>query len=260
MIMAGNTQKLAVLIDADNAQPSISRLLLAEVAKYGIAHVKRAYGNWTSTNLSGWKEELLRQSIQPIQQFTYTHGKNATDSAMIIDAMDLLYLGRFDGFCLVSSDSDFTRLAARIRESGLIVYGFGEHKTPKPFVAACDKFIYIENLVYNKELVPHPDRIMMPKNHIPVRHAEGDVNFINLLQTTVETASDNDGWAELSNIGNLLTKKHPDFDSRTYGYSKISDLVSALPQFDVVRYPPRKGKPKGIYVRDKRRKLKNPSG
>jgi uncharacterized LabA/DUF88 family protein len=149
-IMAGNTtQKLAVLIDADNAQPSMARLLLAEVAKYGIAHVKRAYGNWTSINLSGWKEELLRLSIQPIQQFAYSHGKNATDSAMIIDAMDLLYLGRFDGFCLVSSDSDFTRLAARIRESGLIVYGFGEHKTPQPFVAACDKFIYIENLVYS---------------------------------------------------------------------------------------------------------------
>ena len=135
-----------MLIDADNAQPSITEGLLAEVAKFGTAHVKRAYGDWTGTNLKGWKEHLLEQSIQPIQQFAYTKGKNSTDAAMVIDAMDLLYSGRFDGFCIVSSDSDFTRLAARLRESGLTVYGFGERKTPKPFVAACDKFIYIENL------------------------------------------------------------------------------------------------------------------
>lgn len=256
--MAGDTTpNLAVLIDADNAMPSITRLLLAEVAKYGTANVKRAYGDWTSTNLNGWKEELLRQSIQPIQQFAYTHGKNATDSAMIIDAMDLLYLSRFDGFCLVSSDSDFTRLAARIRESGLIVYGFGEHKTPKPFVAACDKFIYTENLVYHEELVPHPDRVIVPENHVPVRHAQEDNHLASLLHTTIETASDDDGWAELSTVGQFLTKKHPDFDPRTYGYSKLSDLISAFPLFDVVRHPPREGKPKGIYVRDKRRGRKN---
>jgi len=137
--------KLAVLIDADNTTSSITDGLLAEVAKYGTAHVKRAYGDWTGNQLKGWKEQLLTQSIQPIQQFGYTSGKNATDSAMIIDAMDLLYSGRFDGFCIVSSDSDFTRLAARIRESGLIVYGFGARKTPEPFVAACDKFIYTES-------------------------------------------------------------------------------------------------------------------
>jgi len=134
-----NTARLAVLIDADNAQPSITEGLLAEVAKYGTAHVKRAYGDWTAPNLRGWKDQLLAQSIQPIQQFAYTTGKNATDAAMVIDAMDLLYSGRFDGFCIVSSDSDFTRLAARLRESGMTVYGFGERKTPKPFVAACDK-------------------------------------------------------------------------------------------------------------------------
>lgn len=258
--MSGDTtQKLAVLIDADNAMPSAARLLLAEVAKYGTAHVKRAYGDWTNTNLSGWKKELLTHSIQPIQQFAYTHGKNATDSAMIIDAMDLLHLSRFDGFCLVSSDSDFTRLAARIRESGSIVYGIGEQKTPKPFVAACDKFIYTENLVYHKELVPHPDRIVMPKNHTPAHHVEEDRHLVNLLHTTIETASDDHGWAELSSIGNLLTKKYPEFDSRTYGYSKLSDLISALPQFDVKRYAPREGKPKGIYVHDKLLKRKNSS-
>ncbi len=147
-----NTARLAVLIDADNAQPSITEGLLAEVAKYGTAHVKRAYGDWTAPNLRGWKDQLLAQSIQPIQQFAYTTGKNATDAAMVIDAMDLLYSGRFDGFCIVSSDSDFTRLAARLRESGMTVYGFGERKTPKPFVAACDKFIYVENLRFTDEV------------------------------------------------------------------------------------------------------------
>src|SRR5260370_19308566 len=148
-MVSENTARLAVLIDADNAQPAITEGLLAEVAKYGTAHVKRAYGDWTGASLKGWKDHLLAQSIQPIQQFAYTRGKNATDAAMVIDAMDLLYSGRFDGFCIVSSDSDFTRLAARLRESGLTVYGFGERKTPKPFVAACDKFIYIENLLHD---------------------------------------------------------------------------------------------------------------
>jgi uncharacterized LabA/DUF88 family protein len=144
VMVSENGAKLAVLIDADNVQPAITEGLLAEVAKYGTAHVKRAYGDWTGANLKGWKDQLLAQSIQPIQQFAYTIGKNATDAAMVIDAMDLLYSGRFDGFCIVSSDSDFTRLAARLRESGLTMYGFGEHKTPKPFIAACDKFIYTE--------------------------------------------------------------------------------------------------------------------
>lgn len=144
--------KLAVLIDADNAQPSVAGAVLAEVAKYGTSFVRRAYGDWTGTSLKGWKDQLLTQSIQPIQQFAYTQGKNATDSAMIIDAMDLLYTNRFDGFCLVSSDSDFTRLAARIRESGLVVYGFGERKTPKPFVSACDKFIYFDNIIFDEQL------------------------------------------------------------------------------------------------------------
>ena len=149
-MVSENAARLAVLIDADNAQAAITEGLLGEVANYGTAHVKRAYGDWTGTSLRGWKDQLLAQSIQPIQQFAYTTGKNATDSAMVIDAMDLLYSGRFDGFCLVSSDSDFTRLAARLRESGLTVYGFGERKTPKPFVAACDKFIYIENLRWHQ--------------------------------------------------------------------------------------------------------------
>src|SRR3954468_8277946 len=155
-MVSENAARLAVLIDADNAQPSIVEGLLAEVAKYGTAHVKRAYGDWTGTSLKGWKDQLLAQSIQPIQQFACTNGKNATDAAMIIDAMDLLYSGRFDGFCILSSDSDFTRLASRIRESGLTVYGFGERKTPKAFVSACDKFIYTENLQGPTEPEPEP--------------------------------------------------------------------------------------------------------
>src|SRR3989440_6542599 len=188
--------KLAVLIDADNAQPAITEELLAEVAKYGTAHVKRAYGDWTGTNLKGWKDQLLAQSIQPIQQFAYTRGKNATDAAMVIDAMDLLYSGRFDGFCIVSSDSDFTRLAARIRESGLIVYGFGERKTPKPFVAACNKFIYTESLTYDQIATEDPK----PTPRTSAAKLKGDAALVNQLRNAVEAASDDDGWATLSGV------------------------------------------------------------
>src|SRR5690349_2324463 len=185
--------RLAVLVDADNAQPAIVEGLLAEVAKYGTAHVKRAYGDWTGTNLRGWKEHLLAYSIQPIQQFAYTTGKNATDAAMVIDAMDLLYAGRLDGFCIVSSDSDFTRLAARIRESGLIVYGFGERKTPKPFVAACDKFIYIENLTAPQTTAASVGEVAKPVSRATAAQLKGDAALVNLLRNAVEAASDDDG-------------------------------------------------------------------
>src|SRR5215475_3166588 len=189
-MVSENAARLAVLIDADNAQPAITEGLLAEVAKFGTAHVKRAYGDWTSTNLRGWKEHLLAQSIQPIQQFAYTRGKNATDAAMVIDAMDLLYLDRLDGFCIVSSDSDFTRLAARIRESGLTVYGFGERKTPKPFVAACDKFIYIENLGVAPDTAPPVD----PATKRPARPSatklKQNKGLVNQLRKAVDAASD----------------------------------------------------------------------
>lgn len=248
--------KLAVLIDADNARYATISLLLAEIAKYGTAHVKRAYGDWTSPNMSGWKNELLIQSIQPIQQFAYTTGKNATDSAMIIDAMDLLYTNRFDGFCIVSSDSDYTRLAARIRESGLTVYGFGEHKTPKPFVSACDKFVYNENLVNLEELVPHADDGATHKTNPPVRKSLESSHLKSQLRTTVETASDDDGWARLSKVGQLLTTQYPDFDPRTYRYAKLSDLIVASSLFEVARRRPREGLPLELWVRDKRRREK----
>jgi uncharacterized LabA/DUF88 family protein len=251
-----NTARLAVLIDADNAQPSITEPLLAEVAKYGTAHVKRAYGDWTGPSLRGWKDQLLAQSIQPIQQFAYTRGKNATDAAMVIDAMDLLYSGRFDGFCIVSSDSDFTRLAQRLRESGLTVYGFGEHKTPQSFTAACDKFIYVENLRFTEE---EPDDVVAggtgvkPARPAPAAAAQlkGDAALVSLLRNAVQAASDDDGWASLASVGNIITNQRPDFDSRSYGYAKLSDLFNATTLFDVDRRSPGDGKQALMYVREK---------
>ena len=253
-MVSENTARLAVLIDADNAQPSITEGLLAEVAKYGTAHVKRAYGDWTGTSLKGWKEQLLAQSIQPIQQFAYTTGKNATDAAMVIDAMDLLYSGRFDGFCLVSSDSDFTRLAARIRESGLTVYGFGERKTPKAFVAACDKFIYIENLTYADDAAAPAVAAPKPAPRASAAKLKADAALVSQLRNAVEAASDDDGWAPLGSIGNIITKQAPDFDSRTYGYAKLSDLMTATTLFEMDRRSPGDGKQGVIYARDKRRR------
>jgi uncharacterized LabA/DUF88 family protein len=246
--------RLAVLIDADNAQPTITDGLLAEVAKYGTAHVKRAYGDWTGTSLRGWKDRLLAQSIQPIQQFAYTTGKNSTDAAMVIDAMDLLYSGRFDGFCLVSSDSDFTRLAARLRESGLTVYGFGERKTPKPFVAACDKFIYTENLTYTESPTAPADAVLKPKPATSAAQLKADTALMNQLRNAIEAASDDDGWASLANVGHIVTTQRSDFDSRNYGYAKLSDLITAATLFELDRRIPGQGKSAVIYVRDKRRR------
>jgi uncharacterized LabA/DUF88 family protein len=251
-MVSENAAKLAVLIDADNAQPTSTDGLLAEVAKYGTAHVKRAYGDWTGTSLKGWKDQLLAQSIQPIQQFAYTSGKNATDAAMVIDAMDLLYSERFDGFCIVSSDSDFTRLAARIRESGLIVYGFGERKTPKPFVAACDKFIYIENLTYAQNAAEPTGAVPKPTPRASAAKLKGDTALVNQLRTAVEAASDEDGWAALANVGHIITKQQPDFDARNYGYAKLSDLMAATTLFELEHRSPGDGKPGIIYALDKR--------
>jgi len=241
------TATLAVLIDADNAAPAIIEGLLAEVAKYGVAAVKRIYGDWTKPNLSGWKECLLSHSIQPIQQFRYTVGKNATDSAMIIDAMDLLYTGRFDGFCLVSSDSDFTRLASRIREQGLIVYGFGERKTPKPFVTACDKFIYSDVLRAEAEA----DEAAAPARRRSGGELRQDSRLVRLLQSASQAVSDEDGWSTLGGMGNHIAKQAPEFDSRNYGYGKLSELVVATGLFEVETR--NGGNNKTIWVRLKKR-------
>ncbi|MEX0906006.1 MAG: NYN domain-containing protein [Balneolaceae bacterium] len=241
-----STRKLAILIDADNAQPSIVENLLAEIAKYGTANVKRIYGDWTLPQLRGWKELLLQHSIQPIQQFGYTRGKNSTDSALIIDAMDLLYTKRFDGFCLVSSDSDFTKLAARIRESGLVVYGFGEKKTPEPFVAACDKFIYTEVL---KEDESEKDT----EKKKSAQALKQDTKLVSLVRNAVEASSDESDWAHLAPVGSYIAKQSPGFDPRNYGYRKLGELLQAMKLFEMEERPVGEGQSKAIYVKDKRK-------
>lgn len=209
-------KKLAVLIDADNAQASICTELLSEISKFGVASVKRAYGDWTTTNLKGWKSHLHKHAIQPIQQFSYTVRKNSTDSSLIIDAMDLLHEEKYDGFCLISSDSDFTRLATRIREAGLTVYGFGNKTTPEPFVSACDKFIYTE--------------ILNPKEKpCAEKNPPAEVRDLkSLILSAVDAVSRDDGWASLGRIGGHITKNIPSFDPRNYGYDKLGKLIKSL--------------------------------
>jgi uncharacterized LabA/DUF88 family protein len=242
------TINLAVLIDADNAQPSTIDGLLAEIANYGTANVKRIYGNWTDDKLKGWKKTLLEHSIQPMQQFAYTFGKNATDSAMIIDAMDLLYTDNFDGFCIVSSDSDFTRLASRLRESGLVVYGFGEKKTPKPFVAACDKFIFTEVLRPKEE----ESGRSRSKQSEDLKQAKG--HLANLFRNAIDAYSDDDGWAQLGPVGSHIAKQAPEFDPRNYGYRKLTDLVKAMRLYELREDSEGPGHNKAIYIRTRRRK------
>ncbi len=242
-----NTDKLAVLIDADNAQPSIVDDLLTEIANYGIASVKRIYGDWTTPGLKGWKEVLLQHSIQPVQQFAYTKGKNATDSAMLIDAMDLLYTDKLDGFCIVSSDSDFTKLASRIRESGLLVYGFGEQKTPSAFVSACDKFIYTEVLRAKTD----DSQAIVKKSSSELKQ---DTKLVSLLRNAVEASSDESGWSQLGPVGGNIAKQAPDFDPRNYGYRKLGELVSAVRLFELEERQVGDGNSKTLYVRDKRKK------
>jgi len=230
------TPKLAVLIDADNAQASIAVELLAEISRYGSSTIRRAYGDWTTQNLTGWKSVLLDLAIQPIQQFRFTTGKNATDSALIIDAMDLLHTGDVDGFCIVSSDSDFTRLATRLRESGHVVYGFGEKKTPKPFVAACDKFIYTELLRVDDPVAPTP--------------VEPDSPLKAMLFNAIDGAVREDGWAMLSAVGNLLLQADPAFDARAYGFKKLADLAKAQSYLEVKAVPTAEGTPtQTVFVR-----------
>lgn len=216
----GESIRLAVLIDADNASASVAKELLEEVAKFGTATVKRAYGDWTTQNLVGWKEHLHRHAIQPMQQFAYTRGKNSTDSAFIIDAMDLLYAGNVDGFCLVSSDSDFTRLATRLREAGKLVIGLGERKAPEAFIAACDRFIFLEVLARAPEATAAVQVADVPDLHGLLVHA------------LKETARDS-GWATLSALGSFIGKNNTSFDARNYGFSKLSELVRKQPYLEV---------------------------
>lgn len=236
-----NNERLAVLIDADNAQASMASELLTEASRYGTATIKRAYGDWTTPNLKGWKEVLHRLAIQPVQQFSYTSGKNSTDSALIIDAMDLLHSGQVHGFCLVSSDSDFTRLATRLREAGLLVYGMGEKKTPEPFVAACDKFIYTE-ILRGDDTAPAmsvPDVRTLPRL---------ETVLLPALEATVKDS----GWSALSAVGSTIQKTHPSFDSRNYGFGKLGELVKGQAFLDVKEVPVSDGSTNvHLYVRQR---------
>lgn len=225
------TVKLAVLIDADNSSYKEIPLILQEIAKYGIASVKRVYGDWSSENLSAWREVLLPHAITPIQQFAYTKGKDATDMMLIINAMDLLHQGNLDGFCIVSSDSDFTPLASRIRESGLMVYGFGKNKTPQAFINACDKFVYTENLLSNT--MKESDNVKNSSEISNEQNLEVEKHVINLIYKGIKDTADDNGWANLADLGGYLVAVKPDFDSRTYGRAKLSGLLEQLNLFDI---------------------------
>jgi uncharacterized LabA/DUF88 family protein len=251
-----NDLNLAVLIDADNIPYANIKGMLGEIAKLGTPSIKRIYGDWTKPTMVGWKRALLEHAIAPVQQYSYTVGKNATDSAMIIDAMDILHSDKVDGFCLVSSDSDFTRLATRLRESGMLVIGIGEKKTPNPFIVACDKFIYIEIIAAKtspKEVTKTTSTATpAPKNEIDSM----DNEFIELVKSSIEDLEDDDGWASLAAVGGLINKKKPDFDPRNYGFSKLTPLIKSLKAYvDVDEREVGKTHIKHIYVRNKRNAL-----
>ncbi|WP_178989019.1 NYN domain-containing protein [Winogradskyella schleiferi] len=239
--------KLAVLIDGDNIPSAYVKEMMEEIAKYGNPTIKRIYGDWTKPHLSKWKNMLLENAITPIQQYGYTTGKNATDSAMIIDAMDILYSEKVDGFCLVSSDSDFTRLATRLREAGMKVYGIGEKKTPNPFIVACDKFIYIEILKSETEesASNSSTKSVVTKSKYD-NITSKDIKFI---ATTIDDVADDDGWAFLGDVGSLLQKKQPNFDSRNYGFQKLTPLINSIPAFEIERREDSKGHKKLIFVK-----------
>jgi len=241
--------KLAVLIDGDNIPSAYVKEMMEEIAKYGNPTIKRIYGDFTKPHLSKWKNMLLENAITPIQQYGYTTGKNASDSAMIIDAMDILYSEKVNGFCLVSSDSDFTRLATRLREAGMKVYGIGEKKTPNPFIVACDKFIYIEILKHQKS---------------EGESSSGDVSEdskddydkitakdIHIISSTISDLADDDGWAFLGDVGSLLQKKQPNFDSRNFGFEKLTPLIKSIGKFEIERREDYRGRSKLVYVKNK---------
>ena len=242
---------LAVLIDGDNIPSAHVKEMMQEIAKYGNPTIKRIYGDWTKPNLTKWKNLLLENAITPIQQYAYTTGKNATDSAMIIDAMDILYSEKVNGFCLVSSDSDFTRLATRLREAGMQVIGIGEKKTPNPFIVSCDKFIYIEIIRNQSEKKEGSIEKDMTKESLDkITRKE-----INLISTTISDLSDDDGWAFLGDVGSLLLKKQPNFDSRNYGFEKLTPLIKSIGNFELEQRENSKSRHKIIFVKNKEKQV-----
>lgn len=247
--------RLAVLIDADNVPYSNVKGVMEEIAKYGTPTFKRIYGDWTRPTVSGWKNVLLENAITPIQQYSYTSGKNSSDSALIIDAMDILYSGKVDGFCIISSDSDFTRLATRLREAGMKVFGIGQKKTPNPFIVACDKFIYME-IIAMPEVVEQVSANTKTKTRSKAAHHQPAISVdklnketLHLIATTIDDLGDENGWAFLGEVGSLLLKKQPNFDPRNYGFSKLTPLVVSLPQFEIDKRD--KGGTKLVYIRNK---------
>ncbi|HLN21648.1 MAG TPA: NYN domain-containing protein [Bacteroidales bacterium] len=257
-----NDLRLAVLIDADNIPYSNIRAMLEEIAKYGTPTFKRIYGDWTRQSTSGWKSVLLEHAISPVQQYNYTRGKNSTDSALIIDAMDILYTGRVDGFCIVSSDSDFTRLATRLREAGMKVFGIGERKTPHPFIVACDKFIYLEIL---SQSVPQPEPlaegkrkgkekvvVKKRKSTSPEPDPQSMLQGVGrLISSSISDLADENGWAFLGDVGNLILKKQPDFDPRNYGFPKLTPLIRSL-DFEIDERETGQSNIRHIYIRNKK--------
>jgi uncharacterized LabA/DUF88 family protein len=245
--------RLAVLIDADNISHVHVQAMLEEIAKYGVPTFKRIYGDWTSSRANGWKNVLLEHAITPIQQYSYTKGKNASDSALIIDAMDILYTSRVDGFCIISSDSDFTRLATRLREAGMKVFGIGEKKTPTAFISACDKFIYIEILGRDddeaEEDAKSSDSDTETKSKSPVTTAKPkravekiDRKLVKLFKDSINDIADDDGWAFVGELGNLINKKQPNFDPRIYGFKKLVPFLKAIKAIEVDERPAMAGK------------------
>lgn len=239
-------KRFAVLIDADNVSEKYIKPILDEISNDGVITYKRIYGDWTRPALSSWKQALLNHSITPIQQYGYTTGKNSTDSAMIIDAMDILYSGNVDGFCIVSSDSDFTRLAARLRESGMHVVGMGEKKTPNPFIAACNRFVYLEILAKGDTSEQDKD-----KSDDEVHEVVKLKTIKNAISSIIREVSDDDGWASLSEVGNILLKRYPSFDVRNFGFQKLTPFIKSLGMFEIYSIPSEKGNVKVMYVRVK---------
>jgi uncharacterized LabA/DUF88 family protein len=251
--------RLAVLIDAENVPCRKIKGVMEEIAKYGTPTIKRIYGDWTKPEITRWKNVLLENAITPIQQYSYTQGKNSSDSAMIIDAMDILYSEKVEGFCIISSDSDFTRLVIRLREAGMKVFGIGERKTPNPFIVACDKFIYIEIIHApdgNGKSQPETNEAV-PEGHAPKETKRGPSvkigpKIIGLLATTITDVADDNGWASLAEVGHLLIKKQPDFDPRNFGFSKLTPLIRTLKQFEIEERDSGNNRIKHIYVRNRR--------
>jgi len=239
-------KNIAVLIDGDNIPSANVKEMMEEIAKYGNPTIKRIYGDWTKPNLNKWKNLLLENAITPIQQYGYTTGKNATDSAMIIDAMDILYSNKVNGFCLVSSDSDFTRLATRLREAGMLVIGIGEKKTPNPFIVACDKFIYVE--ILRSESEDKIEKLEKDKSTIE----KISKREIALISSSIRDLSDEDGWAFLGDVGSLIQKKQPNFDSRNYGFEKLTPLIESIGRFNIEKRETSKGRHKLVYVKNKK--------